>query len=151
LDRKYRQPGYQDRSQDREKEREHSKPRERGPKMHRPEFRSPRMPGFQEVMRCSSCGKELPTVNFEITFTTKCPKCSAALHVCKNCVSFDTSSRFECRQVLKERVARKDESNLCTLFEARRMLERQTGSTPVNTPRDAPDDPRAAFERLFKK
>ena len=26
--------------------------------MHRPEFRSPRMPGFQEVMRCSSCGKE---------------------------------------------------------------------------------------------
>jgi predicted RNA-binding Zn-ribbon protein involved in translation (DUF1610 family) len=108
------------------------------------------MPGFQEVMRCSSCGSELPSHNFEITYASKCPKCSADLHVCKNCVSFDTSSRFECRQVLKERVARKDSSNLCTLFEARRMLERQTGSTPANTRRE-PDDPRAAFERLFKK
>jgi len=101
-------------------------------------------------MRCSSCGTELPAVNFEISSATQCPKCGEDLHVCKNCVSFDTSSRFECRQILKERVARKDVSNLCMLFEARRMLERQTGSTPATT-RSAPDDPRAAFERLFKK
>jgi len=145
-ERKYHQIGYQDEDREKSKEREHPRRDKSLPR----EFRSPRMPAFQEVCRCWSCGGILPARELEVTFISHCPNCFADLHVCKNCVHFDTSSRFECRQELLSRMPRKDKNNECTFYELRRTVERQTGSAPVERP-VSNEDAREAFERLFRK
>jgi len=153
-ERKYRQDGYQ--NEDRDKE---SVDKSRGERGERPkrdrntprEYRSPRMPAFHEVSRCSACGGILSERDLDISYISLCSHCTAELHVCKNCVSFDTSSRFECRQELRVRVSRKDKNNECEHFELRRIVERQTGSTPATDRPTASDDAREAFERLFRK
>jgi predicted RNA-binding Zn-ribbon protein involved in translation (DUF1610 family) len=145
-ERKYHQSGYQ--KEESEKPRERERP-QRDKNLPR-EFRSPRMPAFQEVSRCWSCGGILPPKDLEVTFSSHCPNCFAELHVCKNCVHFDTSSRFECRQELRARVPRKDKNNECPHFELRRTVERQTGSAPAEKPTSS-EDAREAFERLFRK
>lgn len=153
-ERKYRQDGYQNETRDQESP---DKPRgERGerPKRDRNtprEYRAPRMPAFHEVSRCSACGGILSLRDMDVVSDSLCPFCSAELHVCKNCVSFDTSSRFECRQEIRMRVPRKDKNNDCEFFELRRSLERQTGSTPAADRPATGDDAREAFERLFRK
>jgi hypothetical protein len=50
-------------------------------------------------------------------------------------------------QPVKERIAKKDVRNDCTLFEIRVTREKET-STPAAL---KPNDARAAFENLFKK
>jgi hypothetical protein len=50
-------------------------------------------------------------------------------------------------QPIKERIAKKDERNDCTLYEIRVTREKET-STPASA---RPTDARAAFENLFKK
>lgn len=80
----------------------------------------------------------------------QCPKCSFELHCCKQCVHFDTAARWECTQPIPARIFPKDARNECTFYEIRMSSERETtSSSPVATAR--PDDPRQAFERLFKK
>ena len=140
MDRKYRQQGYQDAGQEkRERRRSESTVSRTGP-------RSPRMAGFHEVMRCAICGVTLPRSFTEINASSQCPECSADLHSCKNCVFFDPASRFECAQPVRERIAPKDVRNNCDYFEARTTVEKQTGSASERR-----QDPRAAFESLFKK
>jgi hypothetical protein len=144
--RKYRQRGYQD------------QPRERGPKAGPPaKEKSPRAPGRQlqdaagprtpnlmashEVWRCSRCGNLL---SVPVADDARCNRCGVALHSCVQCVSFDTSARFECSQTaLTGRVSPKDERNTCALFAPRTTVERQTG-TP------GPTSARQAFDDLFK-
>lgn len=52
---------------------------------------------------------------------------------------------MQCRQPIEERVAKKAERNQCELFEPRYKQEFAASS---ERPRD---DPRAAFDALFKK
>src|SRR5437870_11248055 len=128
-DRKYRQRGYMDDPRDRE-------PRERtGPKTTSPT--EPRAPGRQlqsangpktpnlmsshEVFRCSRCGNLLAV---PVDADGRCGKCGVGLHSCIQCVSFDTSERFECTQPLTARVSPKDENNACTYFAPRTTVER---------------------------
>lgn len=136
-DRKYRQRGYQDDgSRDRES-RAPQAPKPQGPR-ERPEGpRSPRMMGFHDVVRCHRCGTIVQTA---IGAATACAKCSAALHVCAQCVSFNPGSRFECMQEIPARVAPKDTFNLCALFEPRTTVERETGSVKQSSARSAFDD-----------
>ncbi|HEV2467822.1 MAG TPA: hypothetical protein VGS78_01405 [Candidatus Sulfotelmatobacter sp.] len=142
---KYRQPGYQDR--DREDERKGAgQPRSGGGSAKRDNTFGPRpvnMPGTRAVSRCSQCGTVLQNTSGEGT----CPKCGFELHSCKQCSYFDPGSRFECMQPVKERIARKDARNDCSLYEIRVTREKET-STPVSL---RPSDARAAFENLFKK
>ena len=140
MNRKYRQSGYQEKQEQKE-ERRSSRPRNasEGP-------RSPRMPGFHQVFRCSLCGAILPPTSTEINFSTRCPKCGAGLHSCKNCTFFDPSSRFECAEVVTERIVRKDSCNQCQFFKARTRTEKKTGSAPQRSL-----NPREAFDQLFKK
>jgi hypothetical protein len=77
----------------------------------------------------------------------QCPKCGFALHSCRQCTYFDTSSRFECSQQIPERIARKDAPNECTFYSMRVRVEKET-STPIAA---KPQDARQAFENLFKK
>ena len=102
-DRKYRQPGYQDRGRETSEKREPPRPKDslEGP-------RAMQMPGTRSVSRCAQCGTVLPAM---VENLAQCPKCGAALHTCKQCTYFDPGSRFECRQPVPERVARKDAAN----------------------------------------
>jgi hypothetical protein len=158
-DRKYRQRGYQD----------ENKPRgPKGPAPPRPP-KQDRAPGRQlqdaagpktpnlmaahEVCRCARCGNLLA---LPIADDSTCPKCGVALHSCVQCVSFDTSARWECTQSdkLPARVAPKDAANDCTLYSPRTTIERQT-STPqhrdaaTSTPGGS-SSARQAFDDLFK-
>lgn len=139
-DRKYRQPGYQDRSRGEEKFQKREAPPAReltyGP-------RPIQMPGTRTVSRCAHCGELLQQLNQPLG---QCPKCKAELHACKQCSSFDPGSRFECTQPVVVPVADKILKNDCSSFTLRQKLEKETtvGAARVN-------DARAAFDRLFKK
>ena len=157
-DRKYRQRGYQD----------ENKPRgPKGPAAPRPP-KQDRAPGRQlqdaagpktpnlmaahEVCRCARCGNLLALA---IAADSTCGKCGVDLHSCVQCVSFDTSARWECTQSdkLPARVAPKDARNDCALFAPRTTIERQTG-TPVNrdpaSSTGGSNSARQAFDDLFK-
>ena len=137
-DRKYRQHGYMDRSDD-AKPKSAPKPQSRdntfGP-------RTVNMAPTRTISRCAQCGAVLPA----LATPTTCPKCSFPLHSCKQCAHFDPGSRFECRQSITERVARKDAANTCTLYSIAVRVERET-----STGFSKADDARRAFENLFKK
>ncbi len=143
-ERKYRQRGYQD------------QPRERGPKPE-PKKQEPRAPGrelqsasgpktpnlmgMHEVFKCARCGNKL---SLPVGSIEKCSRCGVDLHSCVQCVSFDTSARWECsQQALTARVAPKDAANDCAFFQPRTTIERQTGTA-------GPTSARQAFDDLFK-
>ena len=139
-DRKYRQHGYQDSSEKREKTSAGDKPVKKdtfGP-------RAIQMPGTHTVSRCAQCGTLLPSASDQ---GGQCPKCGFELHSCRQCTYFDTSSRFECSQPIPERIPRKDERNQCTFYSMRVRVEKET-STPSTS---RPENARQAFENLFKK
>ena len=141
-DRKYRQRGYQDRSQEKEKQ-PGSAP---GPARQDNTFgpRPMQMPARRQVSRCSQCGALLQSVSEPVG---KCPKCGCELHSCKQCTYFDPACRFECSQPIPERIAKKDARNDCTFYSMSVRVEKET-STPVQA---RPMDARQAFENLFKK
>jgi hypothetical protein len=91
------------------------------------------------------CGVQLPASLSEIEVSTKCPKCDAALHSCKNCVFLDPASRFECSQPVTKRISPKDAQNDCPVFEARTTVEKMTTSGSRK-----PQNARDAFDDLFK-
>src|SRR5262245_62904772 len=144
-DRKYRQRGYQDDPRDRERSAPKPKPPvERAPGRQLQDAAGPKTPNLMashEVFRCARCGNRLPV---PVEADARCSKCGVDIHSCINCVSFDTSARFECAQPIVARISPKDERNSCTLFEARTTVERQTG-TPAGPP-----SARQAFDDLFK-
>jgi hypothetical protein len=158
-DRKYRQRGYQD----------ENKPRgPKGPAPPRPP-KQDRAPGRQlqdaagpktpnlmaahEVCRCARCGTLL---SLPIADDSRCAKCGVDLHSCVQCVSFDTSARWECTQsdALPARVAPKDARNDCTLYSPRTTVERQTGTAQSRDESagasGSSSSARQAFDDLFK-
>ena len=137
MDRKYKQRGYQD---------EEKEKRQRPATPQRSDIRSPRMPAFREVTRCSLCGAPITVVVGGIALDEKCPKCHSDLHTCKNCISFDPGARFQCMKPVTERIPKKDLGNECQLFEPRKTVERETTAAVADT-----RDPRSAFDKLFKK
>ena len=140
MDRKYSQKGYQDDS-----------PREATPKPQSPKDRegprSPKMMAFQGVLRCAMCGRIVEADFGEVAFDAACRGCGADLRTCRNCTSFDPGARWECRATVPLRVGNKTARNECEQFSPRRTVEKKTGETRSTRA----DDPRDAFERLFKK
>src|SRR5437016_2129520 len=138
-DRKYSQRGYMENNREREekqKPKQQPKPREReGP-------RSPKMMAFRGNIRCASCAA---TLEPRITADSRCTKCGADLHSCRQCTFFDPGAHFECRKPITARIANKQARNACELFEARTIIERETSSS------SGPVDARQAFANLFKK
>ena len=138
MSRKYRQQGYMS------EEGEGSAQQKGQPRSSREGPRSPKMTNFQQIFRCKSCGKAVPPSFEEILCETNCPNCQSSLHTCTNCVFFDPAGRFECTKPITRRVTPKDSANKCRYFEARTTVEKQTTSNSEH------EDPRDAFERLFK-
>src|SRR3954469_12991029 len=161
-DRKYRQRGYQD----------ENKPRgPKGPAAPRPP-RQDRAPGRQlqdaagpktpnlmaahEVWRCARCGTLL---SLPIADDSRCTKCGVDLHSCVQCVSFDTSARWECTQndKIPARMSPKDVRNSCPMMMPRTTVERQTSTPPAaaassekGTGSSSSNSARKAFDDLFK-
>jgi hypothetical protein len=168
-ERKYRQRGYQDSGRDYSANdglRRDERPKPQGP---RPPIditgpRLPRMVQSVTAARCFNCATTLPS---DVDFHGTCPKCSAALHCCKQCTYFEPSTRFQCMKPVAVRIALKDQANECALFKARVTVARDAAhASPSNgmgngasqnasaatipVPRSA-NDARAAFDSLFKK
>jgi hypothetical protein len=154
-DRKYRQRGYQDEPRGPRGPKGPAAPRppqERAPGRVLQDERGPKTPNLMaahEVFRCSRCGHLLST---PVGMLDTCAKCGVDLHACIQCVSFDTSARWECTENAKlpARVAPKDERNACAFFSPRTTVERQT-STSANSSSSAPtNSAKQAFDDLFK-
>src|SRR5450755_2747083 len=112
---KYRQHGYQDSGDKREREGQKSS----AEKPVRKDTFGPRpvqMTGTHSVSRCAQCGTLLTAVAEPVG---QCAKCGFELHSCKQCSYFDPSSRFECTQPIPERIPRKDQRNDCTFYSMR--------------------------------
>lgn len=145
-DRKYRQRGYQDSDRDRRQKSSGGRP---GPRPETYGPRTPNLPGAHTVVRCGSCGTILPA---DFDPNGRCPRCGFELHSCKQCAYFDSAARFECSQPVPVRIARKDVRNECTFYAPRATVERQTSPGAGTGPSlRASNDPRQAFENLFKK
>jgi hypothetical protein len=140
-DRKYRQRGYQDDDRPRERPSRPPQPRDRHDRPEGP--KTPNLMASHEVFRCSRCGNRL---GLDVGADARCSRCGVDLHSCIQCVSFDTSARFECSQPVTLRIVPKDARNSCALFAPRTTVERQTGTSGVGGPTSA----RQAFDDLFK-
>src|SRR3984893_5718807 len=117
-DRKYRQRGYQDENKPRgPKGPAPARPpkQDRAPGRQLQDAAGPKTPNLMashEVFRCARCGNRL---GLPVERDGRCSKCSVDLHSCVQCVSFDTSARFECSQAaLTARITPKDVRNDCT-------------------------------------
>jgi hypothetical protein len=153
-DRKYRQRGYQDESKPRGPKGPAAPrpPKERAPGRLLQDPAGPKTPNLMaahEVFRCARCGNRL---GLPVDLAARCSKCDVALHSCVQCMSFDTSARWECTQSaeLPARVAPKDEANTCALFAARTTVERQTGTPPNSGSSGPSNSAKQAFDDLFK-
>ena len=141
MSRKYRQKGYQD--EDRaERDRRPAAPSER---REGPRGRGLGSPSGS-LFRCRDCGQKIPAASaVEIEHQAVCAGCGAALHSCVNCAHLDPSARYECRQDIPARVSSKTKANPCGLFAPKLVAEIGGGNEGLG-----PDDPRAAFDALFK-
>jgi len=139
MSRRYKQRGYREDEGGREK-------RSGGPApvSERPE--GPRGRGLgaptESSFRCARCGELVRREAQLLPPDATCGKCGSDLHTCTNCRHFDTSARFECRQEIPERIAKKATRNTCQLFEPKLVQGFRADS-------GKPDDPRAAFDALF--
>ncbi|HPK65808.1 MAG TPA: hypothetical protein PKX99_04420 [Thermoanaerobaculia bacterium] len=138
-DRKYRQRGYQD--DDRPPAGQRKPAPRRGDEPPKPRGRGLGMP-TATIFRCAACGR--PAAAPPDAFDDVCASCGAALHTCTNCRHFDSTAPRECRQPVAERVAKKAAANRCELFAPRLAQEFAREETRPS------DDPRAAFDALFK-
>lgn len=154
-DRKYRQRGYQDDERNRAPRGPAAKkpPQERAPGRQLQDASGPKTPNLMashEVFRCARCGNRL---GLPVGLLDSCSRCGVDLHSCIQCVSFDTSARWECtQQALTARVSPKDARNSCALFSPRTTIERQT-SSPTSNGEDgttSSSSARRAFDDLFK-
>src|SRR3954468_15447841 len=125
-DRKYRQRGYQDQARPARSEQKPAEKKEYAPRGQPPTApKTINMPGFREVVRCRGCGSEL-TVAAAWSADGKCPRCAADLHTWPRCLNLYTGPAFDCHQPIPVRVSPKDRRNICTLFEPRTTVERET-------------------------
>ncbi len=156
-DRKYRQHGYRD--SDRPESNYSDRPRQIGPKPPI-DVTGPKLPRLVQTIAASRCFNCSVTLGPDIDFKATCPKCGAALHCCKQCVNFDSSTRFQCVKPIPVRIPLKDQPNTCELFSPRVTVARdalpsgtvsKTGENGVVAAPRSANDARAAFDSLFKK
>lgn len=165
-DRKYRQRGYMDSASGSQPQRDDSE-RKKGP---RPplDVTGPRLPRMVETVTASRCYNCATTLPHDFDFSTECPKCKVALHCCKQCTYFESSTRFQCMKPIPVRIASKDGQNECSFFRARVTVARDSAPAASVIRPVAPAaagasarpemlapktalDARIAFDNLFKK
>ena len=155
-DRKYRQNGYQDTGSNGSYRAD--RPKQQGPKLPL-DVTGPKLPRLVQNVVASRCFNCAVTLASDTDFRGVCPKCGASLHCCKQCVHFDSSTRFQCHKPVPVRIPVKDQANTCEFFSPIVTVARDAAvpAAPSNrvvdntpAPRNA-SDARAAFDSLFKK
>jgi len=145
---KYKQKGYRDSEQRGEKKQKNDAPRTpRTPEERQLRHMMERSANL--VLRCHQCSS-VAGAGDGIGQSAVCAGCGAALHCCRNCASFDTGARWECRAEITQPVLDKTAANACELFKANTVLD-ATGRRAGAGAAAAPADARAAFDNLFKK
>ena len=155
MNRKYNHRGYQDVDRDREQDR--GKPRtprqDNLTKEERIQQRSVRRHSIDRdanaVLRCHHCGRNVQSEN-GITKDANCPHCASPLHCCRTCTHFDSSARWQCRAEIEKSVGDKNKANDCGLYAARMVLD-VTGRRTAKKVSGGSNDPKSAFENLFKR
>ena len=160
-DRKYRQAGYHDSDRPSGGFRS-ERPKQQGPKPSL-DITGPKLPRLVQNIVASRCFSCSVTLAPNIDFKGACPKCGTGLHCCKQCVHFDSSTRFQCTKPIPARIPLKDRANECSLFAPAVTVARDAvpnngsyssgrvvDNSAVQAPRNA-SDARAAFDSLFKK
>lgn len=156
-DRKYRQNGYYDSDRGSGSNRA-DRPKQQGlrPPL---DITGPKLPRLVQNVVASRCYNCAATLASDTDFRGNCPKCGAALHCCKQCENFDSSTRFQCLKPIPVRIPIKDKANSCELFSPRFTVARDAlpnapaarlAESNGPAPRNA-SDARAAFDSLFKK
>ena len=180
-DRKYKSRGYQDSGSSQSNGQASQKPRP--PQGPRPpiDVTGPRLPRLVQAVTASRCYNCATTLPMGTDMKAHCPKCNAALHCCKQCAQFESSTRFQCLKPVPVRIAIKDQANECELFSQRVTVARDAkspmgqsgfggfGSRPLGNGNGSngysnggngdprmnetrnASDARAAFDSLFKK
>ncbi|MHB8109849.1 MAG: hypothetical protein ACYDHW_07440 [Syntrophorhabdaceae bacterium] len=90
-------------------------------------------------MNCRKC--KMPIESETISFRDECPVCHEDLHVCLNCIFYDTGKSNSCREDKAEFVKEKDRANFCEYF---RFTERSSESA-------SKADAEKRWRELFKK
>lgn len=88
---------------------------------------------------CFSCQQELKVL-MPVGRREECSSCRQDVHVCKNCVHYDSKAYNECREPSADVVKEKDRANFCDYFE---LFQGQRGSSV------AQEDLKAKAEALF--
>jgi hypothetical protein len=149
-DRKYGQRGYQDSDREKGAKRPQSGG---GPQAPREQPQGPRGRGLgaptATVFRCAACGVK-QEVGAVVALDAVCARCGGDLHTCTNCLHFDTGAHNQCRAGVEPRVAKKSLRNTCETFAPKAAQEFAKESGPSGGGGSRPDDPRSAFDALFK-
>jgi hypothetical protein len=96
------------------------------------------------AMGCFSCSAAVELAAGErVGFRDTCSACDVDVHVCVNCVHYDSSAYNHCREPSAEWVSDRERANRCEYF--------ALGDSDDRPSRPEPQDARAALDTLFKK
>lgn len=98
-----------------------------------------------ETPHCYSCGAPLILPSGTVSRSESCDRCRNDVHVCKNCVHYDTSAYNECREPSAERVVDKEKRNFCDYFSIRK------GTAGSGSGGSSRDEMLKKLNDLFKK
>jgi len=73
---------------------------------------------------CWSCGAALSGLPLPLGRREQCPRCTASLHACRQCVHFDPAANKACREPVADEVVDKEGGNFCDYFLPRYGLAR---------------------------
>ena len=93
-------------------------------------------------LQCHRCGDSLAALSLPLSRRDQCPSCSADLHVCRMCISFDPNVPRQCREDGAEDVTDKDRPNFCDWF-------KPSGSAFDAGKKSEADAAKAALDALF--
>ncbi len=66
------------------------------------------------MKKCHVCKNEI--IIEKISFRDECQKCGSDLHVCLNCLFYDTGKANSCREDSADYVRERDKANYCEYF-----------------------------------
>ena len=66
--------------------------------------------------KCYSCGTDIEIIGGRIGRNDTCDRCRNDVHVCYNCIHYDSSAYNECREPMADRVVDKAKRNFCDYF-----------------------------------
>lgn len=72
-----------------------------------------------QILTCWSCGTSLTGTPIPIGRREQCPKCTASLHACRQCVHYDPVASNACREPVAAEVVDKEGGNFCDFFQPR--------------------------------